>query len=508
MFGLLQKLQRTGLLTVPGVCRILEGVVATGINMMAMLHVAARLFPRRTAITDDRGPLTYLELWQQTERLAGALHADFGIRPRQKIALACQNHAAFVKAIFAFSRLGCHLYFMNPEMSPEQLRALEERLQFDFFIYDAPLASAFVDLPLRQKSLPAYHPTDPCLDLLARSPRTKKVRLKRVRGGNIVLMSGGTTGLPKVASRQPSILDFLPPFAALLNRLDLGDCRSFSIAPPIYHSYGLSALALGVMLGAEMHLTARFDTTRACELIARHRIEALAVVPLMLKRMLHHDAASLTSLRRIVCGSDTLSADLAAQTLARLGPTLFNLYGTAEGGMISMANAAELRRKPGTVGRAIWGVRVRLLDQAGHEVGANAIGRVCVRSAWTIDKKTWIETGDLASRDADGYYFLSGRVDDMIVSGGENAYPIELENVLLQHPDLTAVAVVGIPDAEFGQRLKAVVVVRPGRALDARELLDWLKPRVARHQMPARVEFRDELPYTPVGKPDKKALRG
>ena len=139
---------------------------------------------------------------------------------------------------------------------------------------------------------------------------------------------------------------------------------------------------------------------------------------------------------------------------------------------------------------------------------ANCRFRASFPRSWTINKKAWIETGDLATRDADGYYFLCGRVDDMIVSGGENVYPIELENVLLQHPDLTAVAVVGIADAEFGQRLKAVVVVRPGCVLDARELLDWLKPRVARHQMPARVEFRDELPYTSVGKPDKKALRG
>ena len=137
-----------------------------------------------------------------------------------------------------------------------------------------------------------------------------------------------------------------------------------------------------------------------------------------------------------------------------------------------------------------------------------AVGRLGIRSASTTSKKDWIETGDLAFRDAEGDFFLCGRIDDMIVSGGENVYPIELENVLLQHPDVAAVAAVGVADAEFGQRLKVVVAAKQGRALDKQALLEWLRPRVARHQMPAVVEFRDELPYTPLGKPDKKALRG
>jgi acyl-CoA synthetase (AMP-forming)/AMP-acid ligase II len=508
MLALLRKLHRTRLLTVPGACQLLGAVATTGVNMMAMLRVAAGLFPRRAAVTDDRERLTYLQLWRQSDALAAALHAEFGIRPRQKVAVACRNHAACVKAIFALSRLGAHLYFVNPEMRTGQLLALEERLHFDFYVYDDPLALAFAEPPLRDKSLPAYHPSGPSVEQLASRPVKARPRLKKVRGGNIVVLSGGTTGQPKTASRKPSIFDYLLPFSALLTRLDLDECLSFYLAPPIYHSFGLSALALAVMLGAEMHLTTRFDAARACELIARHRIDAVAVVPLMLRRMLHHDAAALTSLRRVVSGSDTLTPALAGETLDRLGPVLFNLYGTAEGGMVSLADPAELRRKPGTVGQAIRGVGVRLLDENDREVSPGAVGRVCVRSAWAAGEKGWVDTGDLAYRDDEGYLFLCGRADDMIVSGGENVYPVELENVLARHPDVAAAAAVGIPDAEFGQRLKAVVVAREGSALDTAGLLAWLRDRVARHQMPAAVEFRGELPYTPVGKPDKKALRG
>jgi acyl-CoA synthetase (AMP-forming)/AMP-acid ligase II len=147
------------------------------------------------------------------------------------------------------------------------------------------------------------------------------------------------------------------------------------------------------------------------------------------------------------------------------------------------------------------------VDESGREVEGGAIGRLRIKSAWTASRNGWTETGDLAYRDPEGDVFLSGRADDMIVSGGENVYPVELENALVRHPDVEAVAVVGIPDEEFGQRLKAVVVQKPAGALDPPALRAWLRPRVARHQMPAVIEFRDELPHTPLGKVDKKSLR-
>jgi acyl-CoA synthetase (AMP-forming)/AMP-acid ligase II len=424
------------------------------------------------------------------------------------VALACGNHAALIKAIFAFSRLGTHVFLVNPGMTADQLRALEERLRFDFYVYDDPAAAVFSDPGLRKKSLPSYHATDPSIHRLALRPGAAMARLKRQKAGNIVVMTGGTTGQPKAASRKPSILDFLPPFVALLTQIHLDNYRSVHVATPVYHGFGVAALFMGVMLGAEMYFTRRFEAGSACELIARHKIEAVTVVPLMLQRMLNHDAEALRSLRCIITGGALLSPALAHESLAKLGPTLFNLYGTSEGGFAILANPAQLARKPESIGKPVRGVCARVLNEADQEVGDKAVGRLCLRSSWTTNKKNWIETGDLAYRDAEGDIFLCGRVDDMIVSGGENVYPIELENVLLQHPDVVAAAVVGIPDAEFGQRLKAVVAAKKGSPIDKAALLEWLKPRVARHQTPAAVEFRDELPYTPLGKLDKKALRG
>src|SRR5262249_48380654 len=159
-------------------------------------------------------------------------------------------------------------------------------------------------------------------------------------------------------------------------------------------------------------------------------------------------------------------------SLDHLGPTLFNLYGTSEGGFAIMASPDVLARKPESIGRPVRGVRARIVNGAEREVGEMKVGRLCLRSSWTTSKKNWVETGDLAYRDAGGDVFLCGRADDMIVSGGENVYPIELENVLARHAEIAAVAVVGMADPEFGQRLKAVVVAKEGSPLRQAALLE------------------------------------
>jgi acyl-CoA synthetase (AMP-forming)/AMP-acid ligase II len=508
MLTLLKKLHRTRLLTVAGLWRLLEAVMTTGINLMAMLRVAAKLHPLRTAVVDERERLSYPALWQQSESVAVALQVDHGVHGRQKVAIVCRNHAAAIKAIFALSRLGTHVFLVNPEMSADQILALEERLRFDFYVYDDHLTHVFQNAPLRNKAVPAYHPTDDSIDRMSAQSRDTKVRLAKVKTGNIVVMTGGTTGRPKAASRKPSIANFLPPFVALLAQVHLDRYRSVYVATPIYHGFGLAALFIGVILGAEMYFSNRFDAGRSCFLIERNKIEVVTLVPLMLQRLLKHDTGSLSSLRCIITGGALLSPALAQETLNRLGPKLFNLYGTSEAGVSIMATPDVIGRKPESIGKPIQGVRAKIVNDSDHPVGEGKVGRLCIRSTWTINRQSWIETGDLAYQDHDGDIFLCGRVDDMIVSGGENVYPIDLENVLVQHPDVEAIAVVGIPDVEFGQRLKAVVVKKRGATLDQSTLLEWLKPRVARYQMPAVIEFREELPYTSLGKLDKKSLRG
>jgi fatty-acyl-CoA synthase len=320
-------------------------------------------------------------------------------------------------------------------------------------------------------------------------------------------MTGGTTGQPRPASRKPDLLSFLPPFVALLQQVHLDRYRSLFIATPIYHGFGLAALFIGLILGAELYVTPRFEAARACELIARHRVSVVTLVPLMLQRLLKQDVAAISCVQCFLTGGAHLQQPLAQAVLTRLGPVLFNLYGTSEAGFCVIGTPTLLQRKPYALGKPVPGVRVSIMRDPLPEENRPAVGQLCIRSAWSTRQQDWIETGDLAYQDAEGDIVLCGRVDDMIVSGGENVYPVELENVLAQHPEVAAVAVVGIPDAEFGQRLKAIVVGREGTAISPDALLSWLKLRVARYQMPAVIEVRTELPYTSLGKLDKKALR-
>jgi acyl-CoA synthetase (AMP-forming)/AMP-acid ligase II len=507
MFLLIRKLYRTRLLTVVGLLRLLQAIVTTGINLAALLRIAAKLHPHRIAVIDDREQLTYAELWRQAEWLASMLHRDCGIRGRQKVAIVCRNHAAAVKSIFAASRLGADVFLLNPEMSGEQLLALEERRRFDFYVYDEQLAHVFQNESLSGKSIAAYHPTNDSIDRISSHSQHENVRLTRGKSGNIVVMTGGTTGRPKAASRKPSVFAFVPPFLALLSQVHLDEYRSVYIATPMYHGFGLASLLIGVILATEMHFAGRFDAEQACSRIARGSIEVVTVVPLMLQRMLTHDSQSLSALHCIITGGAALNPALAEETIERLGPRLFNLYGTSEAGFCIMGTPELLQKKPQSIGRPIWGVKSKIAGESGKAVPSGKMGQLCIRSAWAVTRKSWVETGDLAYRDAEGDIFLCGRVDDMIVSGGENVYPIELERVLVQHPDVESVAVVGISDPEFGQRLKAVVVRRRDATLEQSTLADWLRPRVARYQMPAVIEFRDELPHTPLGKIDSKSLR-
>ena len=512
MVTLLQTLYRTRLLSPTGLFHLIQAVLTTGINLMALLRIAAKLHPHRTAVIDDRQHLTYPQLWQQAECLALALQQDYGLQRQQKVAIACRNHAAAIKAIFAVSRLGAHVFLLNPEMSADQMEQLVGRLAIDFYIYDpqddVPL-SPWLERSLQQgKALPAYHATAPSIDQLSFRSSLKHRALKRVKTGNIVVMTGGTTGQPKAASRKPSIFNFLPPFIALLNQVHLDRYQSVYIATPIYHGFGLAAMLIGIVLGAELYLTRRFDAVQACTLIATHQIKVVTLVPLMLQRMLKQDPASLLSLQRILSGGAALSPALALDALEKLGAVVFNLYGTSEAGFCILGKPGLLSRKPASIGQPVWGVQAKVVDDADQAVSRGEIGRLCIRSAWSTIQKSWIETGDLAYQDAAGDLFLCGRIDDMVVSGGENVYPIELENILLQHPEVESVVVFGIPDEEFGQRLKAVLVKKQDTNLSPATLKTWLKLRVARHQMPAVIEFCENLPYTALGKPDKKVLRG
>ena len=507
IWRLLQIMYKLEYLSFTGVYRLLRAIKQDGINAMLLLRMAEKSHSVETALIDNNGALSYRDLLSGSNKLAQTLAEDFGAAENTKTAFLCRNHAVFVQALFAASRTGTAIYLLNPGMSQSQFADIAAAHDFDLLVFDEEYDRLVEQSPHRKKRVHGKGSQGTSLSRSVAMQDSPKARLKRSSRSKIVLLTGGTTGKPKEAVHKPSLFNFLNPFAALLSDLDLRSCRSVYIASPIYHGYGIAFLFSVLALGKTAVIQDRFDAGAACAIIRKHQIDAVSAVPLMLEKMLSHNAADLVSLKCIACGGAKLNPGLIEKTKAELGNVLYNLYGTSEAGLNIIAAPFDLNRDGRIAGKAIKGARLRITEN-GQEAAAGQIGQLCARNGWSMSgkKNTWIATGDLAWKDAEGFYYLSGRQDDMVVSAGVNIYPLEIEQVLAKHPSIVEAAVIGIDDEAYGQVLKAFVQKAPAVHLTEQMVLDWLKPQLARIQLPRAVAFVTKIPYTALGKPDKKQL--
>jgi fatty-acyl-CoA synthase len=333
------------------------------------------------------------------------------------------------------------------------------------------------------------------------------------RPGRLVVLTSGTTGQAKGAIRRPT--GAVESAAAVLHRIPLRVRDTQVVAAPLFHAWGLLHLLLGLSRAATTVVQRRFDPAAALEATVGHRARVLVVVPVMLKRILDLGPealarADLSPLAVIASSGSALGAPLASEALRRFGPVLYNIYGSTEVALATIATPPDLQRAPGTAGRVALGSRVEILDDAGEPVAPGATGRVFVGNSMRFEgytsgedkerRRGLLASGDVGHFDADGLLFVDGREDDMIVSGGENVFPGEVEDLLAGHPDVAEVAVVGVPDDEFGQALAAFVVRRPGADVSAEAIRAHVRASLARYKVPRRVQFLAELPRTATGK--------
>lgn len=500
----LGRIYKSGLLSPGGLYRLAASFMRSGVNLMALMRYAATRYPARVAVTDDNESITYAALYYKTQQLVHTLQSAYGLAPGKKVAIVCRNHAVVISSIFAASATGADIYMLSPEMSAAQIAALCAKHDFHLLIYDADIATK---LPNGgdMLHLAAYSLAGESVSSLWRKQGGSTRRYSRA--GNLVVLTSGTTGEHKTAPRKQGVTRFVSPLMALISQADLGSRRTVFIGTPICHGFGLAGLFVAVLLGSEMCMMQRFDAGRACALIKNRKADAAVLVPIMLQRMLAENAALLSTLKTAICGGAPLSEIVAKESLRHLGPVLYNLYGTSEAGFSLMATPGDMQRYPGAIGRPIHGVEACIMDAVGKVLPPGTTGQLYLRNSWSINTAAgkWVATGDLALCNKEGYYFLQGRTDDMIVSGGVNVYPAVVEDALMQHPAVRECAVVGVEDSEFGQRLVAFVVLK--REFGATELVQWLKQRVARYEVPREVCVVTELPYTAIGKIDKKNLR-
>ncbi|GIF48036.1 acyl-CoA synthetase (AMP-forming)/AMP-acid ligase II [Asanoa ferruginea] len=335
------------------------------------------------------------------------------------------------------------------------------------------------------------------------------------RPGRTVVLTSGTTGTPKGA-RRPNP-GGLGPLVSILDRIPVRARSRILIAAPLFHTWGYAALQMAFGLRATVVLAPRFTPESTADLVRRHECAAVFAVPVMLERLLEAGCV-LPGLRVVAVSGSALPGDLATRFMDANGEVLYNLYGSTEVSWASVATPAELRRSPRAAGRPPHGTQVAILSPSGAPVPAGTVGRIFVGNEMLFEgyaggaspvesRDGLLATGDLGVLDASGLLTVSGREDDMVISGGENVFPSSVEDLLAALPPVREVAVVGVADEAFGQRLAAFVVLHPGASLSADEVRSHARQHGARFAVPRDVHFVAALPRTATGKVIKGALR-
>jgi acyl-CoA synthetase (AMP-forming)/AMP-acid ligase II len=487
----------------------------------AYIGSAAR-FPDRAAIVDERGTLTFEEVHRRTNALANEMRAA-GIKEGDGVAIMCRNHRGFVEATVACSKLGASALYLNTAFAGPQITDVMRREDPAGLVYDEDFANLVNEGGEGRKRFVAWSESgakqqDPLLEDLIAKGSTKDCQ-PPVESGKVVILTSGTTGTPKGAARKQP--DSLEPAAALFSKIPLKAREATVIAAPMFHSWGYAHFTLALPLSSTLVLRRRFDPQETLRAVAAHQASALAVVPVMLQRILELPIETIKgfdtrALKIIAASGSALPGELATRVMDVFGDVLYNLYGSTEVAWATIATPADLRAAPGTAGKPPMGTVVKLLDDEGREVARGENGRIFVANEMVFEGYTGgggkeiveglMSTGDVGRMDSGGRLFVDGRDDEMIVSGGENVFPREVEDLLADHEAIEEAAVIGVEDAEFGQRLKAFVVSRDGSALDEEAVKEYVKHNLARYKVPREVVFVEELPRNATGKVLKREL--
>lgn len=479
--------------------------------------------PDGVAIVDELGELTFEQVNRRTNAIANGL-AEAGVSEGDGVGIMCRNHRWFIEATVACSKLGAHCLYLNTAFAGPQLTEVVKREEPVALIYDEEFGELLSEAGRRRKRFVAWEEEraagrrDPTLERLAEEGDDEPPEPPGKPGRTIILTSG-TTGTPKGANRAP--IASLDPAVSILGAIPLKARERHFIVAPLFHSWGFAHFTLGLLLGTTYVLRRRFDPEDTLATIERERPTSAPMVPVMVQRIMELPAEvraryDCSSLKAVPLSGSALPGELALRFMDAFGDVVYNLYGSTEVAWATIAGPKDLREAPGTAGRPPHGTVLRILDEQGRELPRGETGRIFVVNELLFEGYTGggtkdmigglMATGDVGHVDPDGRLFVSGRDDEMIVSGGENVFPREIEDLLAKHEAVAEVALIGVDDPEFGQRLKAFVVKRPGAELTADDVKAHVKANLARYKVPREVKFIDELPRNVTGKVLKREL--
>jgi acyl-CoA synthetase (AMP-forming)/AMP-acid ligase II/uncharacterized protein YndB with AHSA1/START domain len=502
------------------VLRQLSALNRWGPTIVGGYGAAAAHSPHQPALVDEEGTLTFGEVEERSTRLANGLR-DLGVRAGTRVAVMCRNHAIMVETLIACGKLGADVVLLNTGLSATQVTEVVRRHRPVALLGDDEFAPLTRHVPPDVQWIRTW-PDDHVEGITAEEliEKSSPAPLEPAKEpGRVVVLTSGTTGTPKGA-RRPTPKG-LGSAAAVLSRIPLRAKERIFVAAPLFHTWGFATMQLGMPLRATLVLQRRFDAEATLRAIAEHKCTTLAAVPIMLQRILDLPAEvraryDLSSLRIVASSGSALPGSFVNAFQDTFGDVLYNVYGSTEVSWGSIADPIDLRAAPSTAGRPPLGTRVGILGDDGKAAPPGAYGRIFVGNEMLFEGYTngtsreiradLMDTGDRGYVDADGRLFVSGRADEMIISGGENVFPRSVEEILAALPQVSDVAVVGVPDQEWGQRLAAYIVPREGVRMAEDQIRAYVNQRIARYAVPRDVYFVDRLPRNETGKVMKRLL--
>ncbi len=479
----------------------------------------ATLVPDRVWVIDERGDLTFREVDLRTNALARALQ-KLGVSEGDSVALMARNHRGFVEATVAAAKLGADLIYLNTAFAGPQLVDVLEREKPTVVIHDEEFTGLLEKAQVEKRVLSWVDSETQVdtLDSLIEAERDDSPL--PVPGGHsrIIILTSGTTGTPKGAPRNEAGIDAA---ISLLSRMPLRYGWRVHIAAPLFHTWGFAHMMLSLLLGHTIVLRRKFDPEAALDLVDDQQCEGMVVIPVMLQRILGLPDEklrrySLETVKVVAASGSALPGDLALSWMDRFGDNLYNTYGSTEVAYASIATPEDMRQEPNTAGKPPWATVVKIFDDQGAELPQGESGRIFVGNSLLFEGYTGggqkdmidglMSSGDVGRFDEHGLLYVEGRDDEMIVSGGENVFPKEVEDCLARHEAVVEVAALGVDDDDFGKRLRAFVVLRDGVSASEDELKSHVKQNLARFKVPREIVMLDELPRNATGKVLKREL--
>ena len=512
------------------------------LNLSVLLEDSARRYPAQPAFTFMDTTLNYAQTNGAANQVAAGLQ-ELGIQPGDKVALSCFNLPYFPIIYFGILKAG-------GVVVPLSVLLKKDEIAYHLQDSDAKAYFCFVgtdELPMGQMGHAGFQETADCEHFFMIMPKpgmpssiegTKTlgslmanqspVREPVVTGAEdtaVIIYTSGTTGRPKGAELTHANLLTNAILSTEIIKTQKEDTQLITL--PLFHIFAMTCLMnAGVYRGAHNILLPRFDAAAVFALMAKHNVTVFAGVPTMYWGLLNETSgkfdyqAIADNLRICISGGSALPVQVLHDFEKRFGVDILEGYGMSEGSPVVTFNQIEVGRKPGSVGTPVWGVEVKLVDDEDNEVPQGEKGELCYRGPNVMKgyykrpevnakvlKGGWMHSGDVAVKDEDGFYFIVDRTKDMVIRGGLNVYPREVEEVMMKHEAISLVAVIGVPHDQFGEEIKAFVVLKEGSSIRPEAIINWTKEHIAAYKYPRFVEIVDSLPMSATGKILKKELR-